>query len=229
MRRPPRRPPRLLGGAGGDHLVDPRVDPAPELLAVDGQADEQGRATKPRGPELLASPRRLDAGALKLERPRDPLAVSRVDRRGDVRVELTVERLRATLGDLALDLLAHIGRNRRAQVEVGERGAQVEAGPADHDRPAALRQELVDLRVRKGREPPGAELAAHLDEADQPVLEPRALLGGRGPAQRLESPVDLDRVARDGDRVLAAFAQEIGGAIATAVFPIPVGPKIARI
>ena len=45
----------LLRGAGGDHLLDPRLDPAPQLLAVDGQADEHGRAAKLRRPELLAS------------------------------------------------------------------------------------------------------------------------------------------------------------------------------
>ena len=62
--------------------------------------------------------------------------------------------------------------HRGPQVQVGERRAQVEAGPADDDRPAPFGQELVDLGVRQGREAPRAELPRHLDEADQPVLEP---------------------------------------------------------
>ena len=39
------------------------------------------------------------------------------------------------------------GGDRRAQVELGERGAQVEAGAADDDRAPALREQRVDLRV----------------------------------------------------------------------------------
>ena len=62
-----------------------------------------------------------------------------------------VERLGAALGDLALDLGAHPGRHRGSQIEVGQRRAQVEAGPADDDRAASLGQELVDLGVGQGR------------------------------------------------------------------------------
>ena len=61
--------------------------------------------------------------------------------------------------------------------------------------------------MRKGRELPGAELTAHLDEADQPVLEPRALLRSRRPGERLEPPVNLDRVAGDGDQLFALPTQ----------------------
>ena len=63
--------------------------------------------------------------------------------------------------------------------------------------------------MRKGRELPGAEFAPHLHEADQPVLEPRALPGGHRPGERLESSVDLDRIAGDGDRVFAAPTQKV--------------------
>ena len=37
----------------------------------------------------------------------------------------------------------------RAQVQLGERGAQVQAGAADDDRPPAGRQQSVDLLVRQ--------------------------------------------------------------------------------
>src|SRR5207249_3950819 len=53
-------------------------------------------------------------------------------------------------------------------------------------------------RLRDGHEP------------DEAVLEPRALLGGRCAGQRLEALVHLERVGRDGDRVLAALAQGVG-------------------
>ena len=81
-----------------------------------------------------------------------------------------MERLRAPGGDLGLDLAAQLGRDGRSKLQVGERRAQVKPGPAHHDRPPALGKELVDLGMRKARELPRAELAAHVDEADEPVL-----------------------------------------------------------
>jgi hypothetical protein len=42
------------------------------------------------------------------------------------------------------------------------------------------------------------------------VLEPLALLGRRRAAQRLEAAIDLDRVAGDRDRILAAVTQQVG-------------------
>jgi hypothetical protein len=41
------------------------------------------------------------------------------------------------------------------------------------------------------------------------MLEPGAFLGGRAAAQDLEAAVDLDRVAGDGDGILAALAQAL--------------------
>ena len=75
------------------------------------------------------------------------------------RVELGVERLRAALGDLALDLVADLRRHRRAQLDVGQRRAQVEAGAADDDRAPACGEQGVDLGVGQLGEAPGAELA----------------------------------------------------------------------
>ena len=109
-----------------------------------------------------------------------------------------------------LDLLADRRRHRRAQVEVGERRAQVEPGAADHDRAPALGQQRVDLGVGALGVAAGAELLAGIDEGEQPVLEPLALLRARGAAEDLQAPVDLDRVAVDRDRVLPALAQQLG-------------------
>jgi hypothetical protein len=49
--------------------------------------------------------------------------------------------------------------------------------------------------VGQRREAPGAELTGRVDEADEPVLEPSALVRGGRAAERLEPPVHLDRVA----------------------------------
>jgi hypothetical protein len=55
----------------------------------------------------------------------------------------------------------------------------------------------------------GAELVGDLDDREQAMLEFFALLGGGGPAERLEPTVDLNRVAVDRDRILSALAQEL--------------------
>ena len=56
------------------------------------------------------------------------------------------------------------GGYRRAQLELRERRAHVEARPADQDRPAALGQQPVDLGVRALGEAPGRELLGDGDE-----------------------------------------------------------------
>src|SRR4029453_12807790 len=114
----------------------PRVDPAPQLLAVDGEADQERGAAEPRRPELFASSWRIDPGALGLGGPGDPLSVPGMNRRRDVRVELAMERLGAPGGDHSLDLLPQLGRDRWSKVEVRQSGAQVEPGAPDHDWPS---------------------------------------------------------------------------------------------
>jgi hypothetical protein len=42
------------------------------------------------------------------------------------------------------------------------------------------------------------------------MLEARLLVFGRSARERRESLVDLQRIGRDGDRVLAARAQQLG-------------------
>ena len=70
------------GGARGDHLVDPGVDPRPELLPVEHQTHQGRRVAHPRRPELLAVAQGVESRPLKLERPCDALSVARVDRCG---------------------------------------------------------------------------------------------------------------------------------------------------
>ena len=55
-----------------------------------------------------------------------------------------------------------------------------------------------------------AELAIDRHERDQPVLEPRPLVGVGDARQQLEPLIHLQRVGRDGDRALAAGAQALG-------------------
>jgi hypothetical protein len=63
--------------------------------------------------------------------------------------------------------------------------------------------------VGQGGEAPGAELAGGLDESDQPMLQVPALGRGRGTAERLEAPVDLDRVTGNRDRILTSLTQQV--------------------
>src|SRR3954447_24850213 len=130
----PRRPmlrggTSLLRGAGVDHLLDPDVDAPSQLVAIDPQPHQQGGAPKAGCPEPLAGARWLDARALQLGGPCDALAVTRVDRRRNVRVELAPQLLRPARGDLALDLGANLTGHGRTEIEVGERRPQVQPGP----------------------------------------------------------------------------------------------------
>ena len=108
--------------------------------------------------------------------------------RGELGRELGVKRRRSALGEIALDRGPDLRRHRRAQLEVGERGAQVEAGPADDDRAAPGRQQAVDLGVRELGEAPGANSSSIGDEADQPVLESRLLGSALAAPLRVSSP-----------------------------------------
>jgi hypothetical protein len=132
------------------------------------------------------------AGVLELERAEDALRVGRGD--ACVGRQLGVEVLEAVGCQLSFVVVADLWVDRRAQIQVGERGAQVEAGAADDDRAAALFEQLVDRRVRLARIGAGRVGLGDGQEPDQAVLEPLLLVGGRGAAEDLQAVIDLDRV-----------------------------------
>ena len=76
---------------------------------------------------------------------------------------------------------ADLRRNRRAQVQVRQCRSQVEPRAADDDRSPPVGDELVDLLVRQRGEASGAELSRGVDEAHEPVLEPRRSSGVAAP------------------------------------------------
>src|SRR3954447_10050446 len=102
-----------------------------------------------------------------------------MQRRGPARVEV------------GFDLLAQPGRRRRAQVEVGERRAQVEPGTADDDGPPALAERRVDRLVRALREVPGGEGGVRRQKRDEQMLEFRTVRRARDAGKRLEAAIDL--------------------------------------
>ena len=113
-------------------------------------------------------------------------------------------------GDLALDPLPHGGVGRRAQLQVGEGGLEVEARAAHHDRSAAPLERAVDLRVCERGELAGREDLTRVEERKQAMLQPVALLGRGGAREELETAVDLERVCRHRQRFLASLAQPLG-------------------
>ena len=116
---------------------------------------------------------------------------------------------------------------RRAQLEVGQRGAQVEAGAADHDRAPPGGEEPVDLGVREPRVLAGAETCRRRARTPTSRCSSRARScgsprrsgsrGPRRPAARRPRPRP----------VLPAARSRSASASATSVLPTPVGPKIA--
>ena len=135
------------------------------------------------------------------------------DRRGGGGVaggQLGVERGRALGGEPRAVARAGARIRRRAQVQVGQRGAHVEPGAADHDRAPSGRDQRVDLGVRQARVRARGGPRGDRKDAEQPVLEPRPV-GGRGRAgEDLQPGVELQRVGGHRDGVLAVGAQPLG-------------------
>ena len=115
--------------AGGDHRLDPRVDPLVQLLALEHQPDEQRAVAHLAGPQLGVLGVTIElSGVEQLERPDDPLAVAGIDLRRGPRSSLAqeaVERRRASALELGDPVLAGPFGRWRAQAELGERRAQV--------------------------------------------------------------------------------------------------------
>jgi hypothetical protein len=108
------------------------------------------------------------------------------------------------------DALAHSRRRWRPQLQVGERSLQVEAGAADHDRPAPVGQRGADLGVGQGGELSGGEGLRDRHEGEQPMLEPLALLHCGRTREDLQAAVHLKGVRRYSHRVLPTLAQAVG-------------------
>ena len=113
-------------------------------VAVHHQAGQQRRVAGVGGPQLASPPRAArSAGVEQLERAHEPLAVGGRDAGGDrgrAAGQLGVQRLRRRAPRSSPCQRARTSGDRRAQVELGQRGAQVQAGAADDDRPPARRR-----------------------------------------------------------------------------------------
>src|SRR5687767_1418477 len=114
---------------------------------------------------------RRDAEPGELGEARDALAIVRVDAGAKLLGKLRMKAVRASFGEVTLDLLANLGGHRRAHLERGKRRPQVEAGPTDDDRPPAFAKERVDLGVRQIGEPARRELLGGARDPDESMLE----------------------------------------------------------
>ena len=203
-------------------------------LARERQAaeDESGagappsRAATPR-PRARAPPPSPAARARARTASRSPGSTAAAA--GERTRQLLVERLDASLLEPLDDARAHVARRRGAQLKVGERRLEVEAGAAHHDRAATGGESHVDLLVRQLREAACEEkVFADRHEGDQPVLEPLPLLRRRGAPSALSSPrytwsASAEITTGSSPRSRSRSATSI----ATEVFPTPVGPKMA--
>ncbi len=174
--------------------------------------------------------RRLElAGVEQLERAHDALAVVRVDPAAahGARRASTACSAGAPRAQLGRPVLAHAlggGGRRSSSVSAARRYRPVPPTTIGR-RPARA---AVDLGVRELGVLPDAERRVERQERDQPVLELRALGGEATPVSVSRPAVHLQRVGGHGHRVLAARAQPLASATATAVLPTPVGPNTRR-
>jgi hypothetical protein len=121
-----------------------------------------------------------------------------------------VQRLRPAREQLGLPVLAHALGRGRAQLELGERGAQIETGAADDDRCPPLGEQSVYLGVGELRVVGDREARVDRKKRDEPVLQARALDAIGNAGEDLQAGVDLQRVGRHRDRAGAAGPDPLG-------------------
>ena len=130
----------------------------------------------------------------ELERPDDTTAVVRVDSRRGHRVELAESGVRSHRPGFVVEPLptrAYAGRWRRRQLELGERGSEVQSGPSHDDRRPPGLEDVVDRRVREWR-----VLAHRRDVRERPDSH-ESLRLRRPVREDRQAVVDLHRVGRD--------------------------------
>ena len=167
-----------------------------EHRGIDLQTQDRGGTACLRRPEAVLPHNERGARLGELERPDQALAVVRVHGGRRARIELLQPAVRrvAIRVHLGRDPCASLGCNCRRDVEVGERSAEVEPGPARHDCDSALGDERIDLAMRERRVRRDAHLLVKAADRDQ-TRRPRGLVGEDG-----EAAVDLHRVRRDHPR-----------------------------
>ena len=100
-----------------------------------------------------------------------------------------------------------------AQREVGERGAQVEAGAADDDRRRPAASAASTSRVGERHVVADREVGSVTGTKPSSRCSSRSCSAARrGAGQHVEPLVDLQRVAVDRDRILAPLAQQLAPA-----------------
>ena len=141
-----------------DHRVDAGVDARVQRLALHRQAGEQRRVAGVGGPQPAGAvgAAASRAGVEQLERADDAAGASvgrdRARRpRGSRRRARRAAPRRPRAASCARPALADAGSRRRAQVELGERGAQVQAGAADDDRRGARRRAAPSISAWASR------------------------------------------------------------------------------
>ena len=126
----------LFADACLEHGVDAGVDAGGQRLAVDRQRGQERGMARVRGPQLgrrVRGRRGFVAALEQLERAEDALAVGRLDPLCDRVRQLRVECRGSPR--VAGPASADRGIDGRPEVELGQRGPQVQARAADDDRP----------------------------------------------------------------------------------------------
>ena len=150
------------------------VDPGRQRLAVHRDPEQRGRAAQVLGPELVRAAVRRPCPICSSSSAR----TIRLRSFGCTAAAVSGEsRPCSAAGPTSASSRSSPARRsrlrRRAQVELGQRGAQVEAGarrPRSACGPRA--SSCVDLGMRQRREPARAELLLDRHARHQPVLEP---------------------------------------------------------
>ena len=215
--RPGEQRPHLVDHAAVEHGPRALLDAAVQLGARHLERHEQGRMAGRAAPQR----RRRPPGPARGRARRAPAPAPRGGgrsggaaprpRRGRARAGARAGRRRRRSGR---DALAQARRRLGRRLELGQRGAQVEARAAGHDRHAPAGQHVVDRRARHGRVAHDVALLGRLPDGDAVVRDAGQLVGGRLVGEDRQPAVALHGVGghdlaaealgqRDGHRALA--------------------------
>lgn len=190
MRALPRRGPL-------PHPVDAAGDALVEFGARHVDADLQGVVD---GVVARKVGREGSAGDLDdFEGADDTAAVARQDRVGGLGVgdgQPGVQRAGAAQGELLLQTGPYLGI-RTGEFEVVDGASDVQAGAADEDGPAVLREQRVDAGAREPLVLGDARRHRHVPDVQQVVGNTAALLGRQLGGADVHPPVELHRVCVD--------------------------------
>lgn len=195
------QPRDFLDKPGLHHRVEAPLYAHGELRPAFGhERDGKNAGTAPIVVCALQLADRAARQSVYLERPLDPLPVTRCDPLRSSRVDAAqtiVQRLQAVLGGFAVELGAHSRIRARQHRETVTQGAQVKQRPADEQRQSAARANFVDKRAGLARKTSRRVRFRRIQDVDQMMRHDASNRRRRLGRAYVETAIDERRIHAD--------------------------------